>query len=535
MPDGGTASYEFGFTKLPFGYIQGKVFKDLNKNGVLDAGESGIANVWVGVTKDNGINFLGWAYTDGSGNYSIQTPINDPPHTTAYDIIVTPPAGFFPTSGTDIGGIWLLASQTLTGKNFGMSTFQVISLNASRVLSLVSGDVKELDYIGAATNAHKDADILLGADAAGTDQISVWFNQWNTSPLFQATPSYSRSAPQAVMAMGLDSLDVTTPINTPDLVTGTKNVATGNFFVWFTKSSSGNEGYVGATYDLAYRTFDAGDVQSVLTYDCAGGLGTDKPDIIVGTKSPTANQGTVEIWKSSNGSTPTFTREEIYPPSGTLAGGGMGEVSCMTFADFDGDGKKDLAVGTRTGTYSGQVLFFKFMAKNSTPHFLYMNKVDLPNDQINAIVATDVNNNGTPDVVVGTQDGVASGNLIYLRNQTPATFDFGVRKSEAAPGIVTAMGLGDFGGLVAQDLVVGFRQSTSTYAGGVRIYYMDTNSLPATGTDPSNGAIINWVPATTTNNFNFGANPAPVAPFLTDFAVGVKSGATTGALVVFIR
>ena len=135
----------------------------------------------------------------------------------------------------------------------------------------------------------------------------------------------------------------------------------------------------------------------------------------------------------------------------------------------------------------------------------------------------------------GTQDGVASGKLIYLKNRTPAIFDFYIRKSEAAPGIVTAIGLGDFGGLVSQDLVVGFRQSTSTYAGGVRIYYLDTTTLPSTGTDPSNGAIINWVPATTVNNFNFGANPAAVPPFLTDFAIGVKSGAATGALVVFIR
>ncbi len=215
MPAGGSASYEFGFTKLPFGYIQGKVYRDNNKNGVLDAGETGIGNVWVGVSKDNGVSFLGWGYTDGSGNYSIQTPVNDPPHTTPYDIIVTPPPGFFPTSGTDIGGIWLLASQTLTGKNFGMSTFQVISLNASRVLSLVSGDVKEKDYSGAATNAHKDADILLGADAAGADQISVWFNQWNATPLFNATPTYSRGAPQAVLSMALDTLDATNPVNTP--------------------------------------------------------------------------------------------------------------------------------------------------------------------------------------------------------------------------------------------------------------------------------------------------------------------------------
>ncbi len=273
----------------------------------------------------------------------------------------------------------------------------------------------------------------------------------------------------------------------------------------------------------------------MLTYDCAGGFGRDMPDIIVGTKSPTANQGSIEVWRNSNASNPVFTREDIYPPSGTLGSGGMGEVTCMTLADFDGDGSKDLAVGTRTGDYSGQVLFFKLISKSVSPHFLYMGEIDLPNDIVTAIAPADVNNNGTPDIVIGTQNGVASGQLIYMRNRTPSIFDFTVRKSEAAPGIVTAMGLGDFGGAVSQDLVVGFRQSTSTYAGGVRIYYLDTTSLPATGTDPSNGALLYWVPAVTVNDFNFGANPAAVSPFLMDFAVGVKSGAATGALVVFIR
>ena len=73
-----------------------------------------------------------------------------------------------PTIGpTDIGSQWVQGGVTYTGKNFGMATFQVISLNASRVLSLASGDLIENDYSGGATNAHKDADIVLGADANG--------------------------------------------------------------------------------------------------------------------------------------------------------------------------------------------------------------------------------------------------------------------------------------------------------------------------------------------------------------------------------
>ena len=535
MTAGGTATYQFALAKLPFGTVQGEVYRDVNKNGVLDAGETGIAGVWVGVSKDGGASFLGFGYTDGSGNFSVRAPQNDPPHTNAYDIVVIPPPGFFPTSTADIGGVWLQGNQTLTGYNFGMSSFQVISLNASRVLSLVSGDVVEKDYIGAITNAHRDPDILLGADAAGTDQISVWFNQWNASPLFTTTPTYSRSAPQAVLAMALDTLDANSPKSQPDLVTGTRGVTAGNFFVWFTQNTSGNEGYLPVTPSLSYKTSDAGDVQAVATLDCAGNATPDQPDIIVGTKSPTANQGSIEVWRNNNATNPTFIQEDVYPPSGTLLPGGMGEVTSIAVADMDNDGLKDLVVGTKTGTYSGQVMFFKNLGKAVSPHFLFSQEIDLSSDAVMSLATVDVNHDGNRDVVVGTQSGSAAGNIVYLRSNTPGVFDFSVRRTVVAPGIVTAMGVGDFGGLASQDCVVGFRQSSTTYAGGVRIYYLDSTNFPTSGTDPSNGALVNWVPAVTVNNFNFGANPAAVPPFLTDFALGVKSGASTGALVLFIR
>ncbi len=181
------------------------------------------------------------------------------------------------------------------------------------------------------------------------------------------------------------------------------------------------------------------------------------------------------------------------------------------------------------------MLFFKNLGRLISPHFVYMGEVDLASDAVLSMGVVDVNHNGTPDVIIGTQDGAASGNLIYLRNADPANFGFNIRRTVQAPGIVTAIGVGDFGGIAASDVVVGFRQSSTTYAGGVRIYYLDSNTLPLLGADPSAGALGNWVPAITVNDFNFGANPAAVSPFLQDFAVGMKSGASTGALIVFVR
>ena len=42
-------------------------------------------------------------------------------------------------------------------------------------------------------------------------------------------------------------------------------------------------------------------------------------------------------------------------------------------------------------------------------------------------------------------------------------------------------------------------------------------------------------PAVTVNNFNYGVKPAPPYPYQTDIAAGIKSSATTGALIVFVR
>jgi hypothetical protein len=105
-----------------------------------------------------------------------------------------------------------------------------------------------------------------------------------------------------------------------------------------------------------------------------------------------------------------------------------------------------------------------------------------------------------------------------------------------APGIVASVAAADFGGDARPDVAVGFRTSTAGFGGGVLIYYTDLGTLTGPGVDPTGGSVVNFVPAITTGNFNYGVYPAaPFAPYLTDLAVGVKTSDTTGALVVIIR
>jgi hypothetical protein len=145
------------------------------------------------------------------------------------------------------------------------------------------------------------------------------------------------------------------------------------------------------------------------------------------------------------------------------------------------------------------------------------------------LTATDVDGDGKLDIVTGSQTGFNTGKLDWWRNTSAlGTISASLVEQVDAPGIVQALTSSDFGGSSRGDLVVGYRSDASGYAGGVRIYFTDSGFIPFSGTDPSNGSIINMVPAVCTNNFNFGVYPS--SPL-----VGVKISPTTGALVIFIR
>jgi type II secretory pathway pseudopilin PulG len=544
MADGGSASPIFALHKGATGIVKGKVYRDNNRNGTFDTGEPGIQDVWVGVTNDGGINVQGFAKTNASGDYSITVPINDPPHTTAYAIFIVVPNGYFPTGRTAITPIWLQDSQTLTNNNFGVVQYQIITLNASRVLSLGSANLMEKDWTGGQTDhQHGDNDIVLGADAGGTDNISVWFNQYDDSPLFSPDPAasppgqygYTRNAANSVLSLVVDTLDANVaPFNRPDIATGTQYSTSGNVFVWFNQNSSGNFGILPLTPSGSYRTADNGDVQSVLAYDCAGG---NKLDLITGTKSTSPGNGTITIWRADSLATPNYLADEVYPPNGLIPSSKLGEVTCMALADFDNDGRKDLVVGTKTGNYSGQVLFFRFVSKLAGARFVYQSSQNLSNNAVTSLACIDIDRDGFMDVVAGSQTNTTSGQLLYLHNRDlGVSWNFALARKVDAPGIVTSLVAADLGGLSYPDLAMGWRSSDTGYGGGVQIFYCDLPAMPGAGVDPSDGSVFNFVPALTANNFNYGTYPStPAPPFLTDLAAGLKSSATTGALVVFIR
>jgi prepilin-type N-terminal cleavage/methylation domain-containing protein len=534
MVNTGTARADFGVQVGVSATIQGNIYKDLNKNGVLDAGEPGVYNVWVAVTTNSGGNVIGFAYTDASGNYSITVPANDPPHTTPYEITYQLPTNYYATTTTMHTGIYLTPGQTLTGKNFGTNTFQVISLTADRVLSLGSAELMEKDWAGGDNQydakSHKDIDLVLGSEWVSNPNISVWWNQYPASTLFNATPSYQVNAQSSALSLAIGPLNVGLEPRRPDVVTGLKSYVAGNIAVWLTQDGSGNFGVLPSLLSVPpgpvyYQTSDHGDVNCVvLNYMDPG----TTLDMVVGTRT-TDNTGTIEVW--TNNGAGAFTQQEVYPTGGGFSN--LGQVKGIALADLDADGDSDMVVVTRTGYAAGKLHIVERTGNTNNSRFNLRRTYDLGGEG-NAVVFTDVDGDGRRDIIVGTHTGFNTGQLEYWHND--GSLNFSRAKVVDAPGIVLSLATADYGGLSRADLAVGWQTSETSNNGGVLIYLLDSGTVPATGTDPSSGTGANYMtPAMTVNNFNYGDNPLATGPQFPDLAVAQKPTTTTGQVVIFIR
>ena len=539
ITNGATTVLYTRLVKSGTGYVTGTVFTDNNKNGTKDSGEAGISGAWVGVTKDAGATYLGFANTDSAGTYSIAVPNNMPAATTPYTVLTIPPPGYYPTGSTSRSPIWVANGQTVSGNNFGMVTFTSISLTADRVLALGTAVLLPFDWQGnAGQYASKGGfkkDLILCSEYASAPNISVWWNQMPNTPVFNTTWSYQRNALSSALSIATGSVDTLTSgsnvLLREDVVTGLAKKPTGNIAIWMNQNSSGNEGQLTSatstpTGPTLYQTNDAGDANQVLLEDCAGGSALD---LIVGTKTST-NVGTLEVWRGTG--LGTFSRDEIYPPQGNFPGNNLGEVRALALADVTGDGFKDLIVGTKTGDGQGVIHVMRLNTRVGGNRYKVINSYSVVGE-VNGIAMTDVDGDGNIDIVCATRISSVAGDVQWWRGNGSGNFT--LTQAFAAPGPVLCVCAADLGGNSRNDIIFGFRTNESVYSGGVRILFTDLGVLPFAAVDPSAGTSSYMTTSVVSANFNFRLNNTTPGPYYADLAVAQKPTVSTGALLVFVR
>jgi hypothetical protein len=538
MTAGGTATVAFGMQKVQNGTIKGRVYYDKNANGTYDGTDAGIANVTVSVKDALGLVTLGTGTSDASGNYSITAPATALGVT--YQVACAPVAGYFATSALALLGVTLGSGATVSGKDFGFGTWTLSTITTGAVTCMATGDVWEDDANGSPSTI-KDVDLVVGYNGPSGGDVGIWTNNYPKATPFSGSAAvdaewWTSAVPLAVV---VDSVTSPAKPTAPYPVIGSApyTYAEGTYNWGYDIRSTWMPwpwSYWNANIEI---TSDKGTVQSMLACDMDGGTATD---LILGSKT-SAGAGSMQVWhgKSSNG-TLSWTADEVYPAHGTVPGNKMGEVNDMVLGDIDRDGKRDLIVATQTSSTSGAVMIFQFNGGSgfvSGDLFTLKQTITFPTEAPQEVAVGDIDNDGWNDIVVGTQASTTTGNVFVEQNTYAKTaWSFTQAQSFKAPGVVTALAIGDVGGSSLPDVVVGYGSSTVSNLGGARIFYDVAGTLDTNGIDPTSGSLTRWVTAICLANFNYGTSPsAPAAPYLTDIAIGWKQSTTAGGVTIVVR
>ena len=211
----------------------------------------------------------------------------------------------------------------------------------------------------------------------------------------------------------------------------------------------------------------------------------------------------------------------------------MGAVTGMIAGPINSNvAGNEIVFVARTGYYSGEIRVLKYVSGAWT----YDWGVTLTNDAPTCVALADIDADGKKDLIVGTQDSHGSGKLLFYRNKggNPVSFDPAV--SRTALGIVTALGVADYGGDGIDDLVLGWRDSDTNYVGGVELWFTSSKTLPTSGSEATGGKITNWVTSIAIGNINYGLWPAtPGSNPLVDIVGTTRTSATKGQFFTLIR
>jgi len=533
ITNGQILNAQIGMYVYDAGTVSGTVFNDTNGNGTKDSGENGVSDAVISVVLADSTEV--YAMSDGTGKYSMKLPANDPPKTYAYTLTCTPPPGFSSGSKMTVANVWLQINQVVNSKDFALGKFNTDKFDVNDpIRAMTLTDVIENDWLGQNTGfRRKDLDIVTGSANGTASRLAEWFNQYNASPLFKNNATSSMPVGQSIFAMATDTLKAGSGgITRPAIVVGMRYAASGNWAIWYPKDAIGNCGFLPNSAAASYLTSDNGDVTAVATL-APTAAGTS-PGVVVGTNSPTAFQGVVELWTAASHTNPAYVRSQTISYNAGFPGGPqLGAVSSVIVSDFySGVAGTELLVGTQTGFYSGQVFLFKQVSGVWT----YTWGQNFTQDAVTAMSLADIDHDGRLDIVVGTQDSHTTGHLMYFRNKGGGTPAFDNAVTRVAPGIVTQISPADFNGDGHHDLVIGWRDSDTTFGGGVQIWYVSGTTFPSSGVDPSGGMVNNWVTDLFVADVNWGAYPVlPTGTIAPDIVGSAQKSANNSYVFTLLR
>jgi hypothetical protein len=135
-------------------------------------------------------------------------------------------------------------------------------------------------------------------------------------------------------------------------------------------------------------------------------------DLLVGT-SKSLGSGLVELWNNDNGDLGVIDEVSGNQTVSDWVDAG-GEVLAMGTARLDNDVFPDIAAGTRTALYSGKLRIYR------TFGFLPSTSIELSTDGSGEVVTLgfdDFNIDGLKDIAIGTRSAISTGELVIYFGQ----------------------------------------------------------------------------------------------------------------------